>query len=88
MIVNLTEQRVTGTRYGRITDVAPGILPDRVASAFHGWQAVKIGTQTGYPRSAAKLQRNNAADPQSGSYEPDCGPLFLSIKKSENNFLL
>ena len=34
-----------GTSYSRITAVAPGTTLEYVASAFNGWQAVKIGSQ-------------------------------------------
>ena len=37
-----------GTSYSRITAVAPGTTLDYVASAFNGWQAVKIGSQVGW----------------------------------------
>ncbi len=37
-----------GTRYSRITAVAPGTVLEYVASAFNGWQAVKIGSQVGW----------------------------------------
>ena len=36
-----------GTSYSRITTVAPGTTLEYVASAFNGWQAVKIGSQVG-----------------------------------------
>ena len=34
--------------YSRITAVAPGTTLEYVASAFNGWQAVKIGSQIGW----------------------------------------
>lgn len=34
--------------YSRITAVAPGTTLEYVASAFNGWQAVKIGSQVGW----------------------------------------
>ena len=37
-----------GTSYSRITAVAPGTTLEYVASAFNGWQAVKIGSQVGW----------------------------------------
>ncbi|MBR2823614.1 MAG: SH3 domain-containing protein [Clostridia bacterium] len=37
-----------GTSYSRITAVASGTTLDYVASAFNGWQAVKIGSQVGW----------------------------------------
>ena len=37
-----------GTCYIRITAVAPGTTLEYVASAFNGWQAVKIGSQVGW----------------------------------------
>ena len=37
-----------GTSYSRITAVAPGTVLEYVASAFNGWQAVKIGSQVGW----------------------------------------
>jgi hypothetical protein len=37
-----------GTSYSRITAVAPGTMLEYVASAFNGWQAVKIGSQVGW----------------------------------------
>ena len=37
-----------GTSYNRITAVAPGTTLEYVASAFNGWQAVKIGSQVGW----------------------------------------
>lgn len=37
-----------GTSYSRITAVAPGTILEYVASAFNGWQAVKIGSQVGW----------------------------------------
>ena len=37
-----------GTSYSRITAVAPGTTLEYVASAFNGWQAVKIGSQIGW----------------------------------------
>lgn len=37
-----------GTSYSRITAVAPGTTLKYVASAFNGWQAVKIGSQVGW----------------------------------------
>ena len=37
-----------GTSYSRITAVAPGTTLEYVASAFNGWQAVKIGRQVGW----------------------------------------
>ena len=38
----------SGTSYSRITAVAPGTTLEYVASAFNGWQAVKIGSQVGW----------------------------------------
>ena len=68
-----------GTSYSRITAVAPGTTLEYVASAFNGWQAVKIGSQSdGFPGNIAKSQVNNAAGLQSGSIEPDCRPVFMS----------
>jgi len=40
--------RENGTSYSRITAVAPGTTLEYVASAFNGWQAVKIGSQVGW----------------------------------------
>jgi len=37
-----------GTSYSRIIAVAPGTVLEYVASAFNGWQAVKIGSQVGW----------------------------------------
>ena len=37
-----------GTSYSRITAVAPETTLEYVASAFNGWQAVKIGSQVGW----------------------------------------
>ena len=37
-----------GTSYSRITAVAPGTMLEYVASAFNGWQAVKIGSRVGW----------------------------------------
>ena len=37
-----------GTSYSRITAVALGTTLEYVASAFNGWQAVKIGSQVGW----------------------------------------
>ena len=37
-----------GTSYSRITAVAPGTTLEYVASAFNGWQAMKIGSQVGW----------------------------------------
>ena len=37
-----------GTYYSRITAVPPGTVLEYVASAFNGWQAVKIGSQVGW----------------------------------------
>ena len=37
-----------GTSYSRITAVAPGTTLEYVASAFNGWQAVKIGSRDGW----------------------------------------
>jgi uncharacterized protein YraI len=37
-----------GTSYSRITAVAPSTTLEYVASAFNGWQAVKIGSQVGW----------------------------------------
>ena len=37
-----------GTSYSRITAVAPGTTLEYVASAFNGWQAVKIGSRIGW----------------------------------------
>ena len=37
-----------GTSYSRITAVTPGTMLEYVASAFNGWQAVKIESQVGW----------------------------------------
>ena len=37
-----------GTSCSRITAAAPGTTLEYAASAFNGWQAVKIGSQVGW----------------------------------------
>ena len=45
---NVNIRTGNGTSYSRITAVAPGTTLEYVASAFNGWQAVKIGSQVGW----------------------------------------
>ena len=45
---NVNIRTGNGTSYSRITAVAPGTTLEYVASAFNGWQAVKIGSRVGW----------------------------------------
>ena len=47
-LVERLNRTCNGTSYSRITAVASGTTLEYVASAFNGWQAVKIGSQVGW----------------------------------------